>query len=149
MRLKIFDPIIFKQICTESNSMAQAASKLDMHFNTFRRYAIKLKVYKPNQAGKGISKNRSNTSIPLCDILEGKYPQYQTFKLKKRLILNGIKKNKCEECNLESWKGLTLNCELEHIDGNRTNHRLENLKMLCPNCHSQTGTFRGRNKKNC
>ena len=38
--------------------------------------------------------------------------------------------------------------ELDHIDGNRTNHKLENLRMLCPNCHSQTSTYKGRNKGN-
>lgn len=44
--------------------------------------------------------------------------------------------------------GKKINCELDHIDGNRTNHLLENLRILCPNCHSQTNTFRGKNIKN-
>jgi hypothetical protein len=57
-----------------------------------------------------------------------------------------MKQNRCEICNVDSWLGKQLNCELDHIDGNRTNHKLENLRILCPNCHSITDTWRGRNK---
>ena len=54
--------------------------------------------------------------------------------------------NICEECGVKSWNGKELNMELHHIDGNRTNHLLENLQLLCLNCHSQTENFRAKNK---
>ena len=67
--------------------------------------------------------------------------------IKNRLISEGYKKNQCEECGQRSkWKKKNLEMELDHIDGDRTNHLLPNLKMLCPNCHSQTKTFCGKNK---
>lgn len=55
--------------------------------------------------------------------------------------------NKCEDCGITSWKEKPLTLELEHIDGDNTNNSRENLKILCPNCHSQTETFRNRKRK--
>jgi hypothetical protein len=135
----------FIQICLESETMAKAAVKLGIHFNTFKRKALKLGVYKPNQAGIGINKNMPRVSLK--EILDGQHPHYQTYKLKVRLIEEGIKENKCENCGLDSWNGQSINCELDHKDGNRSNHKIENLRILCPNCHSQTETFRAKNIK--
>lgn len=142
-----YDKNNFISICKDSRSMQEAATCLGMHFNTFKRIALKLNCYFPNQAGKGINKKPSK-SYSTEEILNGKYPSYQTYKLKKRLIKEGIKTNICEECGVSSWNNKQLECELDHIDGNSKNHSLENLKMLCPNCHSQTPTFRAKNFKN-
>lgn len=51
----------------------------------------------------------------------------------------------CEQCSITEWNGKQLSFELDHIDGNNYNNSLDNLRFLCPNCHSQTPTFRGRN----
>ena len=127
--------------------MALAASKLGLHFNTFKRYAVKFGCYKPNQGGKGLKKNINNPNKrDLRDILDGKHPEYQTFQLKNRLIKENIKRDECESCGLSEWLGKKLTIELDHIDGDSRNHRLENLRMLCPNCHSQTLTFRSRKR---
>ena len=67
--------------------------------------------------------------------------------IRRRLILEGIKENRCELCGIDSWRGEDIICELHHINGDRSDNRLENLIMLCPNCHSQTSNFRGRNSK--
>lgn len=65
--------------------------------------------------------------------------------IRRRLISEGIKENRCELCGIDSWRGEDIICELHHINGDRSDNRLENLIMLCPNCHSQTSNFRGRN----
>lgn len=54
----------------------------------------------------------------------------------------------CFECKLNEWRGKPITLELEHIDGNCKNNALENCKLLCPNCHSQTDTFKGKNRGN-
>ena len=54
---------------------------------------------------------------------------------------------KCERCGLNTWQGSPLPLEIHHIDGNRRNHDLSNLQILCPNCHSQTSNWRSRNQK--
>ena len=133
--------------CKHSLSMAEAAKTLNMHFNTFKKYAKEYDCYHPNQSGKKISKKRK-VSVPLSEILTGNFPQYQTNKLKKRLISNNILENKCAECHQKDvWNNKLLILELDHIDGNRFNHQLSNLRLLCPNCHSQTTTFRGKNSR--
>jgi Zn finger protein HypA/HybF involved in hydrogenase expression len=71
----------------------------------------------------------------------------QSHKLKLRLISEGIKEHKCEECGINEWKGQPTPIELDHINGNHHDNRLENLRLLCPNCHAQTETYRGKNKK--
>lgn len=148
--MKVTDDQI-REICQTAQSMAAAAAALNIHFNTFKVRAKKLGVYKisENPQGKGTKKPKRYdgvNSIALEDILAGKHPQYQTNHLRKRLVESGIKLEKCEVCGILEWNGACLSFELDHIDGNRTNHRLENLRIICPNCHSQTHTYRGRNK---
>lgn len=132
-------------VCNNANSMSEAAATLEMHFNTFKRHAERLSVYKPNQSGKGLSKKDNGNKIKLEEILDGKHPQYQTNKLRIRLIKEGIKEHKCESCGITDWNNNPISLELDHIDGDRTNHSLNNLRILCPNCHSQTSTYRGKN----
>lgn len=65
--------------------------------------------------------------------------------LKRRLIAAGLKEAACEECGLTDWLGRPITLELHHRNGVRNDNRLENLAILCPNCHSQTESFGGRN----
>jgi len=80
------------------------------------------------------------------DILNGKHPQYGTCHLKNRLLLEGYKTNTCEICGISDWNGKALNMQLHHKDGNCRNHSLNNLEIICPNCHAQTDSFCGKNK---
>lgn len=107
-----------------------------------------MECYKINQGSKGTRKQKREGfgKIPINEILNGEHPQYQTFKLKNRLIEEGLIINKCSSCSIIEWNGNPLNMELDHIDGCRTNHKIENLRLLCPNCHAQTGTYRSKNK---
>jgi hypothetical protein len=136
-------PIIVDAI-NSSNSMMEASSKTKLNFKTFIKYAKLLNLYDPNQSGKGISKSKP-FSITTEDILKGLYPQFQTFKLLKRLFKEGIKERKCEQCSITTWNNKEAPLELDHIDGNPYNHVLSNLRVLCPNCHAQTSTHRGKN----
>jgi hypothetical protein len=65
--------------------------------------------------------------------------------IKSRLVDAGIFTNACSNCGLTEWQGKPLSIQLDHINGNPTDNRIENLRMLCPNCHSQTETFGSRN----
>jgi DNA-binding CsgD family transcriptional regulator len=64
--------------------------------------------------------------------------------LKARLLSQGLKENRCASCRITEWRGRKLSLALHHINGDRLDNRLENLELLCPNCHSQTENFGGR-----
>ncbi len=66
--------------------------------------------------------------------------------LKRRLLAEGLKADRCEECGLSSWRGKPLPLALHHVNGDGDDNRLENLQLLCGNCHSQTPNFSGRNR---
>ncbi len=67
--------------------------------------------------------------------------------LKNRLIREGIKENKCEnpECGISDWHGKPIALQVHHINGVHNDNRLENILLLCPNCHAQTDTYAGKN----
>lgn len=72
-------------------------------------------------------------------------PYRNNGSLKRRLLRDGLMKYECVNCgNTGVWKGKPLTLELDHINGDDQDNRLTNLRILCPNCHSQTDTFRGR-----
>ena len=86
-------------------------------------------------------------AIPLEEVMIDN-STYCRKTLKKRLLKNGMLENKCEICGQEGiWNEIELVMVLDHINGKRNDHRLENLQMLCPNCNSQQKTFSGRNSK--
>jgi hypothetical protein len=66
--------------------------------------------------------------------------------IKKLLLRERLIIDECSQCSLAEWRGKKLNLELDHIDGNNFNNNLLNLRLLCPNCHSQTDTYCGKNK---
>jgi 5-methylcytosine-specific restriction endonuclease McrA len=123
-----------------------AATSLGIKYETYRVHALRLGVFNKNQSGKGLSKPRPDSAkISLEEILEGKHPHYQSNKIRIRLIKEGYKTHKCESCYNTEWLGKPISLELDHIDGNRSNHLYSNLRLLCPNCHAQTDTYRGKN----
>jgi 5-methylcytosine-specific restriction endonuclease McrA len=65
--------------------------------------------------------------------------------IKKRLIASGVLKNECAICGISEWQGSPLSLQIDHINGKKLDYRIQNLRILCPNCHSQTETFAGRN----
>ena len=69
----------------------------------------------------------------------------RTSKLKERLIRAGMLANACAVCGISTWQGRPLSLHLDRVNGQRDDNRLTNLRLLCPNCHSQTDTYTGRN----
>ena len=136
---KEFSEAEIKDAIANSNFMNDAAHKLGVDWRTFRYNAEKYGLYSPKiRKGDGVRK------YELVDILNGLYPQYSSSKLLKRLVKEGYKEYKCESCGICDWKSSHISLELNHKDGVHSNHSLNNLEILCPNCHSQTKTYRNK-----
>jgi hypothetical protein len=105
------------------------------NFNNIKRNLQRLNVNTDHWTGQGWNKDAK-----LKD-----WDQYtRGSTLKPHLIKE--RGHKCEHCNLEEWMGQMIPIELDHIDGDRTNNKIENLRLLCANCHSLTPTFRNRKR---
>lgn len=82
----------------------------------------------------------------LNDILTNTRGRRGGHQLKLRLFREGVFEPKCYNCGITTWNDRPAPLEIEHINGIGTDNRIENLTILCPNCHAQTATYRGRNK---
>lgn len=94
-----------------------------------------------------LNEKEISKKIPTVNLLV-ENSNYQSSKLKKRLVEEGIKKDVCELCGCpNNWNGKPLVLQLDHINGDHSDNRLENLRIVCPNCHSQTETFSNKRAK--
>ena len=144
-----------KEALETSRSMRQALKKVGLapaggNYATARQLIKELNIDISHMVGQGW--NRGNISgllkwntIPLEDILIKESTYTGSHRLRTRLIRGGLKEAVCEACHLSTWKGVPIALELNHVNGDRLDHRLENLQLLCPNCHAQTPYYRGKN----
>jgi 5-methylcytosine-specific restriction endonuclease McrA len=95
--------------------------------------------------GKGHATKGAKPSLPLEMYLQRGTKQ-GSHKLKKKIIEAGLKKHQCEGCGLTTWREKKIPLELHHLDGDQLNNTIENIQLLCPNCHAQTDDYRGRKK---
>lgn len=84
--------------------------------------------------------------MPLDEALVVNSPYRGNSRLRGRLVKAGLKPDHCEGCGLREWRGRSLPLALDHINGDHTDNRLENLRILCPNCHALTDTWCGRGR---
>lgn len=138
-----------KAIAKESSSIAEICRKLNVSGSGDQHKQIKKVLnergidYSHINIGLGSNAGRKFEveKIPLKDILI-KDSSYNRGHLKRRLIEEGLLKEQCRKCGLgNKWQGKEIALQLEHINGNGKDNRIENLEMLCPNCHSQTATW--------
>ena len=114
---------------------------------TVRKKMDEFEVDYSHFTGKAWNKNPKNpvyTEKYLPNLCE--HSSLSSANTKALLYRLGLKENKCEICGISEWLGNSIQCELHHINGDPTDNRIENLQILCPNCHSQTDNFRSRNR---
>lgn len=142
-----------------SKSITDVLKHLDLvvaggNFRTIKKYIDKYEINTdhfetPQDRNKRV---RSNKFIVNINDLLVENCDYSRHALKRRLINEKIKEYKCEICNNNGvWNGMRISLQLDHRNGINNDNRIENLRFLCPNCHSQTDTFAGKNnqKKIC
>lgn len=130
-----------RQWVSEHRSKAFICRQLDCKPLTLESYLGKLDiVYKGNQGGRGCNSSKTK---PAIDYLY-KGSTISTHRLKLKLIQAGIKTAECESCHASNWLEGSVPLELHHINCDRYDNRLENLQILCPNCHALTDNHAGK-----
>jgi hypothetical protein len=133
-----------------SSTVAEVARRLGYQpsggvHRLLRHHMARLDLSTEHFAGQSWSKGKSvarRAQRPLTEILVRGSTYANNGALRKRLMREGLKPRHCELCQLDEWHGHRLPLELDHINGEPTDNRLENLRILCPNCHAVTDTWR-------
>lgn len=156
MRPRKYTEQQFLDAVKTSYSVAEVLQKLNLayaggSYKTFYATVKKSNIDTSHFTGQGHLKGKTHNWSPsqsIEEILVINSTYSSSYHLKNRLIKEGLLKYKCSiiSCELTEWQGKKLSLHLDHINGNNTDNRLENLRLLCPNCHSQTSTYCGRNK---
>jgi len=143
----------FIEAVQSSISIAQVLTKLGLkaaggNYSCAQRRMKSLGVeLSPGATGQGWRKGVTfGPKRPIEDYLSNRH-SISSNALRKRLIKEGVKDAKCECCGITEWNGKPTPLELDHKNGDHHDNNLENLQVLCPNCHAQTDTYRGRNKR--
>lgn len=144
----------FKEAVETSLSYAEIIRKLGLNpaggnYGTVKRKIKELGLDISHMTGQGWNQGNRYRPVkphqPLSEILVKDSTWVSTYALKNRLLKEKVKEYRCEKCGRTGWEGHPIPLELHHINGIKNDLRLENLQMLCPNCHSLTDNYRGKN----
>ena len=140
-----------KKCCSKSQNSCPAVKKKNgtslkkSYANGTRELSSVVYENLPNETKNAMAWSRGKELTP-NELIFVQNSKFDNDIVKKRILQNNLLPYECAKCQLTEWQGSSIVLELEHSNGVRNDHRIENLKFLCPNCHSQTETFRGRNK---
>lgn len=144
----------FIEAVKTSPSYAEVMKKIGLkpagsNYDTVKRKISELGLDTSHMTGKVWNQGERYRPIkearPLGEVLVEHSTWINTNNLRKRLLKEGVKEYKCECCGNTEWMGEPIALELHHINGVKDDLRIENLQILCPNCHAFTDNYRGRN----
>ena len=144
-----------KELISKSETYKEVLSELGLVSRTGGNYkTLKKRIQEENLDVSHIEQNKKSfrgpfvsKAKPISEYLV-KNKECDSRKLKRRLIKNNLLEEECSECGCGTiWNDKPLSLQLDHIDGDHTNNTLENLRILCPNCHTQTKTFGSKNSR--
>jgi hypothetical protein len=135
-------------VVLETTNIAEAIKGLGLANNDETRVSILNRIERMNiDTSHWDETIHIKRYIPSSEYTEGLKP-IRGSNLKAKLLEEGLIENKCSICSIGPiWNGKSIVLQMDHINGNREDNRLNNLRIICPNCHNQTGTFCRKNKR--
>lgn len=152
MKIKEITKEKLEEVIKNSTSLAGVLKKLEITMDGWNYSEIKKKIKNfeistEHFFGQSWRKNKVFGHKNSIEVYLNNEIKITSDKLKKRLIKEGYFEHKCYRCNKKEWEGEEIPIELHHKDGNSKNNNLENLTILCPNCHTQTKNHGSKNIK--
>lgn len=142
------------KIISECGNLAQVCRAYGIGLNSSNYKTIRKKIEEygidVSHFSRGSSQIGSKNGVKydsIKEVLIENSPYRNISCMKKRILKEGLLEYKCSVCGITEWNNQPLSLQLDHINGINNDHRIENLRFLCPNCHSQTSTYAGRNVK--
>jgi hypothetical protein len=151
MKLHKYTEEQLKKAVLTSTSMRQVLQKLNVapyggNYDVLRKAIKYFKLDTSHFTGQAWNKGKKlSPRQPIEKYLSNEVP-IQSFKLKNRLLKENVIELKCSYCNRITWLKQPIPLELDHINGNNKDNRIENLRLLCPNCHALTPNYRSKNR---
>lgn len=152
MKKNIIDKETAEEICKQVYSVADFCRKVGWkpvggNYRIFYKYVKEYNLDTSHFTGQKTNiGNKHNIGLTKDEFFK-KDKLIKSSDTLKKIIGLGLKEYKCECCGITEWNGKEIRLQVHHIDGDHFNNELENLQILCPNCHSQTDTFAGKSNK--
>ncbi len=151
MKLRKYTERQLKEAVKKSTSMRQVLKTLNVaayggNYDVLKKAISHFNLDTSHFTGQAWNKGKKLPArVSIGNYLNNKLP-IQSHKLRNRLLKEGYFKHQCSHCKNTTWFNKPIPLELDHINGNNKDNRLKNLRLLCPNCHALTPTYRSRKR---
>lgn len=150
MKLRKYTEQQLSEAIKKSTSLAQTLSRLGVapyggNYHVLRRAIKHFNLDTSHFTGQLWNKGKTIGPKQTLQRYLNNELQISSYKLKGRLLSEGFLERRCSKCRNSKWLNVPIPLELHHVNGNHSDNRLDNLRLLCPNCHALTPTYRGKN----
>ena len=151
MKLRKYSPEQLRAAVVQATSMRQVLQKLQVapyggNYDVLRKALRFYEISTVHFTGRGWNRGKAFPPKRAIDLYLNNQVPAQSYKLRNRLLREGLLEPKCASCANTHWLGQPIPLELDHINGNNKDNSLANLRLLCPNCHAFTPTYRSRRR---